>query len=92
VDDCLIFCQDKAKNHERIAELKQNFTLVDQGDMTAYLGINVTQTTCNNKHQFNLSLPHLMQCSIVSLSASHVHNTLAEPGSTLPKDNQNWSH
>lgn len=61
VDDCLIFCPDNGKITKVIDELKQQFKLEDQGDVAAYLGIDVASTHVDGQRQFKMSQPHLIQ-------------------------------
>jgi hypothetical protein len=88
VDDCLLFCPDGDKITNVIQELKQKFTLEDQGDVAAYLGIDVARSSVEEQPQFKLSQPHLTQRVInsIGLSDSRLHDTPAEPGKPLTKD------
>jgi hypothetical protein len=99
VDDCLLFCPDDSKITNLVQELKRTFILEYQGDVAAYLGIDVAKTFIDTKPQFKLSQPHLIQCIIASigLKDSRLHDTPAEPGKPLTKDYDgpdrayNWS-
>ena len=42
VDDCLIFTPKKERADALIKEVKRRFTIKDKGDITNYLGINIT--------------------------------------------------
>ena len=42
VDDCLIFTHKKESADALIQELKKRFTIEDEGNITNYLGINIT--------------------------------------------------
>ena len=42
VDDCLIFTPEKHRADAFIKELEKRFTIEDEGDITNYLGINIT--------------------------------------------------
>jgi len=88
VDDCLLFCSDERKLTQTVDNLKKKFILEDQGDVAAYLGIDVTKSICDGIPQFKLSQPHLMQrvISSLGLSYSRLHDTPAEPGFQLSKD------
>jgi hypothetical protein len=68
--------------------LKKKFILEDQGDVAAYLEIDVTKSICDGIPQFKLSKPHLIQrvISSLGLSDSRLHDTPAEPGLQLSKD------
>jgi hypothetical protein len=100
VDDCLISCPDNGKITKVIDELKQQFKLEDQGDVAAYLGIDVASTHVDGQRQFKMSQPHLIQRIIkaVSLKDSRLHDTPAEPGKPLGKDTEgeqrfySWSY
>jgi uncharacterized membrane protein len=61
VDNCLLFCLDDQKITKLIQELKQTFILEDQGDITAYLVIDVIKYFVDAQPQFKLSQPHPIQ-------------------------------
>ena len=42
VDDCLIFTPKKERADALVKELEKRFTIEDEGDITNYLGINIT--------------------------------------------------
>jgi hypothetical protein len=88
VDDCLIFCQDERKIDHLITNLRKKFILTDEGDIAAYLGVDVNKTTEDGRTQFKLTQPHLIQRIIdfVNLSDSRLHDTPAEPAKPLTKD------
>ena len=43
VDNCVIFAKDHGKVKEIIKSLKNDFKLIDEGDLSAYLGVNITK-------------------------------------------------
>jgi hypothetical protein len=47
IDDCLILCKDEAKIEQVVKDLKQQFTLEDQGEVAAYIGICMTSFISN---------------------------------------------
>ncbi len=51
VDDCLIFCKDEKKKDRLIANLSKMFNLTNEGDVAAYLGVNVNRTVEDGKLQ-----------------------------------------
>ena len=42
VDDCLLFSRNKNQIDSLIASLEKDFVLTDEGEITKYLGIDVT--------------------------------------------------
>ena len=42
VDDCLMFTPKKERADALVKELEKRFTIEDEGDITNYLGINIT--------------------------------------------------
>ena len=42
VDDCLIYSKEKKDADELIDQLKENFTLTDEGNVDTYLGVQVS--------------------------------------------------
>jgi hypothetical protein len=49
VDDCLFFCHDEKKINNLIADLNTTFNLTEEGDVAAYLGVNVNKATENGQ-------------------------------------------
>ena len=43
VDYCIIFAEDHSKVKEIIKSLEDSFKLTDEGDLSAYLGIDITK-------------------------------------------------
>jgi hypothetical protein len=73
-----------------IDELKRQLKLEDQGDVAAYLGIDVASSHVDGRDQFKMTQPHLIQQIIkaVSLKDYRLHDTPAEPGRPLGKDTE----
>ena len=42
VDDCFIYSKEKKDTDELIDQLRENFTLTDEGDVDTYLGVQVS--------------------------------------------------
>jgi hypothetical protein len=61
IDDCIIFCQDERKNDHLVTNLSKTFNLTDEGDVAAYLGVDVNRTIEDSKIQFKLTQPNLIQ-------------------------------
>jgi hypothetical protein len=66
------------------------FKLEDQGDVVAYLGIDVASSEVDGSKQFKLSQSHLIQQIIkaVNLTDSRLHDTPAKPVKPLGKDSE----
>ena len=47
VDNCLIFSPKKEHIDELVKELTSKFTIEDEGDISTYLGINITCPTAD---------------------------------------------
>lgn len=58
VDDCFIFCHDNSKIDALIQNLSETFTLSEDGDVAAYLGVDVHKQFIEGEAQFKLSQPH----------------------------------
>ena len=67
VDDCLIFSLKKERTDELAKELTKNFTIEDKGDISGYLGTNITRPTANTSIKMNQ--PALIQRIIDSLGS-----------------------
>ena len=77
IDDCIIFVKDHKKVKEIIKPLENNFKLTDEGDLSAYLDIDITK---NKNRSWTLSQPYLIDRIIKVLNLqedSKVHDTLA---------------
>ena len=57
VDDCLIFTPKKSEADTLVKELEDKFTIEDEGDVSGYLGINITRSWSRPTFQRSLSLP-----------------------------------
>ena len=75
VDDCLIFTPKKKLADELIVELASKFTIEDKGDISGYLGINITRPSPG---VFELNQPALIQRIIdfLGLKDNRFHDTL----------------
>ena len=86
VDDCIIFTKDHNKVKEIIKSLETNFKLTDEGDLSAYLGIDITK---NQNNPWTLSQPFLIERIIKALGLevdSKTHDTPATKILTSDKD------
>ena len=68
VDDCLIFLKSKDFADELIASLQNSFTLTEEEDVSAYLGVEVK--FCNVTDAVTLSQPYLIKRIIEIMRAS----------------------
>ena len=96
VDNCIIFAKDHSKVKEIIKSLESNFKLTDEGDLSAYLGIDITKYRENS---WTLSQPFLINRIIKALGLeddSKTHDTPATDVLTSDKDgiqfNEKWSY
>ena len=96
VDDCIIFGKDHKKVKEIIKSLEENFKLTDEGDLSAYLGIDITR---NKNGTWTLSQPFLIDRIIKALNLqddSKVHDTPATKILTPDKNrkpfNESWHY
>ena len=64
IDDCIIFAKDHNKVKEIIKLLEDNFKLIDEGDLSVYLGINIPR---NSNRTWTLSQPFLIERIIKAL-------------------------
>ena len=83
VDDCILFSPDAKEVDAFIEDMKKDYTLEDEGDINAYLGINVTRPT---KDTIKLNQPALIKRIIDSLHLKdqRQHDTPADQ--TLTRD------
>ena len=91
VDDCIIFAKDQAKVQHIIKSLEDDFKLTDEGDLSAYLGIDIAR---NNDSTQTLSQPYLIDRILTSLhlkSDSKVHDTLATEILTSDKNRESFN-
>ena len=68
VDDCLIFSRSKDLADELIASLQNSFTLTEEEDVSAYLGVEVK--FCKETDTVTLSQPYLIKRIIEVMGAS----------------------
>ena len=59
VDDCLIYSKEKEATDELISQLRENFTLTDEGDVDTYLGVQVELNEKDNT--IELKQPFLIE-------------------------------
>ena len=88
VDDCIIFAKDHDKVKQIISSLEDNFKLADEGDLSAYLGIDITKS---NNETWTLSQPFLIDRIINALNLendSKVHDTPATEILTSDKNGE----
>ena len=65
VDDCILISPNPRLLDEWVTDMKRDYTLEDEGDINAYLGINVTRPS---KTSIKLNQPALIQRIINSLN------------------------
>jgi len=68
VDDCLIFAKDKQRADELIKDLQRSFTLTEEDDVSAYLGVEVNIDKVSDT--ISLTQPYLIQRIIDALGTS----------------------
>ena len=95
-DDCIIFAKDHNKVKEIIKSLETNFKLTGEGDLSAYLGIDITK---NQNNSWTLSQPFLIERIIKALGLevdSKTRDTPATEILTSDKDgdpfNEKWNY
>jgi len=74
-----------------IAALKGTFVLTDEGDVSAYLGIQIEKYRDEKENEtLMMSQPHLIQriLDTINLMDQHLHDTPAEPKKLLTKDTE----
>jgi len=89
VDDCLIFSKSLADVNRLIANLQQTFVLTDEGDVSAYLSIQIVKIKDDNgKDTLTMHQPHFTQriLQTMKLMDQRTHDTPAEPRKLLTKD------
>ena len=78
VDDCLIFSRSKDLADELIASLQNSFTLTEEEDVSAYLGVEAK--FCKETDTVTLSQPYLIKRIIEVMGASiNEANTKSTP-------------
>ncbi len=85
VDNCILMSPDSSLIDDFIKDMKSDYTLEDEGDINAYLGINVTRPT---KDTIKLNQPALIQRIVDSLHLkdNQQHLTPADRVLTPDKD------
>ena len=85
VNDCILISPNPPLLDEWVADMKRDYTLEDESDINAYLGINVTHPT---ETSIKVNQPALIQRIINSLNFKdqRQHDTLAD--SVLFKDSE----
>ena len=85
VDDCILMSPDANKIDDCIRDLGKDYSLEDEGDINAYLGINVTRPT---KDSIELNQPALIKRIIdsIGLKDQRMHDTPADVVLTPDKD------
>ena len=83
VDDCIVISPDDKLIDDWVEDMKKDYALEDEGDINAYLGINITRPDTKT---FKLNQPALIQRIIDSLQLKdqRQHDTPADV--TLHKD------
>ena len=74
-----------------IATLKGMFVLTNEGDVSAYLGIQIEKHKDEKENEtLMMSQPHLIQriLDTINLTDQHLHDTPAEPKKLLTKDTE----
>ena len=85
VDDCLIFTPKKSEADNLIQELEDEFAIEDEGDVSGYLGTNITRPT---NGAIKMNQPALTKRIVDSLGLKdqRMHDVPAEPNARLTKD------
>ena len=89
VDDCILISPHAHLLDKWVIDMKKDYTLEDEGDINAYLGINITRPTSKT---FKMNQPALIKCIIDSLNLKDQcqHDTPADH--ILHKDKDGKSH
>jgi hypothetical protein len=76
VDDCVIICPDDAKIDEFILSMQRDYNLTDEGDISAFLGINIAR----DAKGIHMTQPALIEriISTIPLKDSRMHDTPAD--------------
>jgi len=76
VDDCIAFCAEKKPIDDFIESMKKDYDLTDEGDIGAYLGIQISK----HGNEYHLTQPALIKriCETVPLKDQRLHNTPAD--------------
>ena len=86
MDDCVVLSPDEKAITDFIESMKMDYTLTDEGDIAAYLGIQVV----TKKDSISLTQPALIQRIIetVPLKDQRMHDTPADVTLHRDKDGQ----
>jgi len=100
VDDCLIFAKSKELADELITELQSKFSLTEEDDVSAYLGVQVKIDTENDT--ISLTQPYLIQRIIDALgtavkdanikSTPSVYKEILHKDEDGPDRKQSWNY
>jgi hypothetical protein len=80
VDDCVAICPSQAPITEFIESMKADYVLTDEGDISAYLGIQVECKQTRNGPEYHLTQPALIDRIIktIPLKDERLHDTPAD--------------
>jgi len=81
MDDCLFFAQDSRKIDKMITNLKEEFILEPEDDVTAFLGIEFWKLA---NGALELVQPHLINQVIETVFGTNEFNFKDTPASTQP--------
>jgi hypothetical protein len=100
VDDCLIFTKDKALADELILQLHENFTLSEEEDVSAYLGVKMNID--KEKNTVSMTQPFLIDRIIELLgdavkdanvkSTPAVYKEILHKDDDGPERKQSWNY
>lgn len=100
MDDCLIFVHDKSEADALIEELQANFILTDEGEVSTYLGVQVSKNAEDGT--ITLTQPFLIERILQSLGSAvkdaNTKRTPAQYKHILSKDEfgsarkQDWNY
>jgi hypothetical protein len=100
VDDCLIFSSKKELADELIVSLQEHFTLTQDEEVAAYLGVDIQVDDANDEIQ--ISQPFLIERIIKLLGNSvkdanvkdtpAIHKEILHKDEAGPNRKQNWSY
>ena len=70
VDDCLIFAKDKTYADQLINDIRKTFTITEEEDLSAYLGVEVNMD--ENTDAVSLTQPYLIKRIVDAIGSSVV--------------------
>ena len=85
IDDCLIFTPEKQRADNFIKELEKRFTIEEEGDITNYLGINITTPDADTIQMVQPAMINRI-IDTLGLKDDRQHDTPADPNVKLHKD------